>query len=76
MLRSVEGMSVEQLDYIYDPKSNSIGSMLMHLAATDTYYRLHTIENKKWGEWDEQTKSSWDVAMHLGDEARKIHQRK
>ena|SRR5688572_19880905 len=49
MLYPVKGMSTEQLDYIHDDKSNSIGSMLFHLAATERYYQIHTFEGKKMG---------------------------
>ena len=38
ILWPVEGMTTAQLDYIHDDKSNSIGAMLLHLAATETYY--------------------------------------
>lgn len=71
ILEPVKGMSVEQLDYIHDDKSNSIGSMLFHLAATERFYQIHTLEGKKWGDWSEADKKRFDVAMSLGDEARK-----
>ena len=71
ILYPVKGMTVEQLDYIHDDKSNSIGSMLFHLAATERFYQLHTFDGKKWGDWNEVDKKRFDVAMNLGDEARK-----
>lgn len=71
ILYPVKGMTIDQLDYIYDDKSNSIGSMLFHLAATERYYQIHTFEGKKWGNWSEADKKRFDVAMNLGDEARK-----
>ena len=71
MLRSVAGLTTEQLDYLHDEKSNTIGAMLMHLAATETFYRIHTIENVPWGDWSEAIKSKWDVPMSLGEPARK-----
>lgn len=70
ILEPVEGMTQEQLDYIHDEKSNSIGAMLLHLAATERFYQVHTLENKQWGDWSEQDKKRFDVAMNLGDEAR------
>jgi uncharacterized damage-inducible protein DinB len=70
ILYPVTDMTVEQLDYVHDDKSNSIGSMLLHLAATERYYQIHTFENKKWGDWSEADKKRFDVAMNLGDEAR------
>ena len=35
ILRPVQGMTVEQLDYVHDAHSNSIVAMLYHLAATE-----------------------------------------
>ena len=71
ILRPVQNMTVEQLDYLHDAKSNTIGAMLLHLAATELYYQIHTFEGKKWGTWDESIKKQWDVPMKLGDNARK-----
>jgi hypothetical protein len=71
ILYPVTNLTIEQLDYVHDEKSNSIGAMLMHLAATERFYQIHTLEGKKWGEWSEQDKKRFDVAMNLGDEARK-----
>ncbi len=63
-------MSAAQLDYLHDATSNTIGAMLLHLAATETYYQLHTFEGKKWGSWDDKVKKQWDVPMALGDAGR------
>jgi hypothetical protein len=71
VLRTVKGLTVEQLDYLHDDHSNSIGSMLLHLAATERYYQLNTFDDIKWGSWDNAIKQQWDVAMGLGDAARK-----
>ncbi|SKC72839.1 DinB family protein [Ohtaekwangia koreensis] len=70
ILYPVDKMTPEQLDYIHDEKSNSIGSMLLHLAATERFYQIHTFEGRKWGDWSEPDKKRFDVAMRLGDEAR------
>jgi hypothetical protein len=71
ILSPVKNMTTEQLDYLHDENSNSIGSMLFHLAATERYYQIHTFEGKKWGDWSEQDKKRFDVAMKLGDDGRK-----
>jgi len=72
ILMPVRGMTVDQLDYLHDDNSNSIGSMLLHLAATERYYQLHTFNNMKWGSWDESIKKEWDTPMSLGAPARKV----
>jgi Protein of unknown function (DUF664) len=71
VLRPVNNMTVEQLDYLHDAKSNTIGAMLLHLAATERYYQLHTFEGMKWGSWDINIKKQWDIPMGLGEEGRK-----
>ena len=71
ILQPVQNMTMEQLDYLHDPKSNTIGAMLLHLAATEKYYQLNTFEGMKWGSWNESIKKQWDVPMNLGDESRK-----
>lgn len=72
ILFPVAGLTVEQLDYVHDAKANSIGAMLLHLAATERFYQLHTFENKKWGEWPEADVKRFSVASELGDEGRKL----
>jgi hypothetical protein len=71
ILHPVGNMTQEQLDYVHDADSNSIGAMLLHLAATERYYQIHTFEGRKWGDWNEQDKKRFDIAMNLGDEGRK-----
>ncbi len=71
ILMPVQGMSVEQLDYLLDDNANSIGAMLLHLAATERYYQIHTFEGRPWGDFSKQDIDRFEVAMNLGDEARK-----
>jgi hypothetical protein len=67
VLRSVQGMKQEELDYLHDPKANTIGAMLLHLAATETFYQGNTFE----GLSDFKEKEKWNAAMSLGDLGRK-----
>jgi hypothetical protein len=71
ILMPVEGMSVNELDFLLDENSNSIGAMLFHLAATERFYQIHTFEGKEWGDFSREDLDRFDVAMNLGDEARK-----
>jgi hypothetical protein len=71
ILFPVAGLTVEQLDYVHDAKANSIGAMLLHLAATERFYQLHTFENKKWGDWPEADVKRFSAASELGDAGRK-----
>lgn len=68
LLRSVRGMTVAELDYQHDSKSNTIGAMLMHLAATDVFYQDSTFNNLS--DFSDVNKTKWSVAMNLGDAAR------
>ena len=71
ILRPVQGLTVPQLDYLHDAKANTIGALLLHLAAIERQYQIHTFEDKKWGDWDDKTKKQWNAAADLGKEARK-----
>jgi len=70
VLKTVKGMSTADLDFLLDAKANSIGALLLHLAATETYYGLHTFDGLAWGTWPESTKRTWDVPSNLGPRAR------
>jgi hypothetical protein len=70
VLRTVKGMSTADLDFLLDPKANTIGALLLHLAATETYYALHTFDGLAWDRWPEALKRTWDVPMNLGARAR------
>lgn len=70
MLSPVKGMSTADLDFLVDENANSIGAMLMHLAATERFYQIHTFENKTWGDWPKEDDEKYSVAMGLGNAAR------
>ena len=70
VVRQVEDLTVEQLDFQVDDQSNSIGAMLLHLAATERYYQLNTFDEMDWGTWSQDIKDVWDVPMRLGSNAR------
>ncbi|WP_044212929.1 DinB family protein [Flammeovirga sp. OC4] len=57
-----------ETDYMFDEKANSIGALIMHLAATEAYYQVETLEGRAWSEKDEKF---WAVASSLGDHSRK-----
>ena len=70
ILSPVKDMSISDLDYLVDDGANSIGAMLMHLAATERFYQIHTFEDKKWGDWPKADSDKWTVASGLGAKAR------
>ncbi len=71
MLMSVKGMTQKDLDYLLDNKANTIGALLMHLAATDRIYQINTFEGNSLKELPASYKDKWGVAMELGEPARK-----
>ena len=71
VVRQVQGLDQEQLDFLLDEDANSIGAMLMHLAATERFYQIHTLEGKSWGDWSKADEKRWNTASGLGDKGRK-----
>jgi len=71
VLGSVKGMSQKDLDFLFDPNANTIGALLMHLAATDRIYQINTFEGNNLKELPASYKDKWGVAMELGEPARK-----
>jgi len=71
VLRPVRGMNVKELDFLLDKKSNSIGAMLLHLAAVEKYYQRDTFDGKTWDELPAKDSHLWEAAGDLGDAGRK-----
>jgi hypothetical protein len=71
VIRATKGLTQADLDYLIDPHANTIGALMLHLAAAETYYQFNTFEGKKWDTWSDSVKQQWDVAMNLGDAGRK-----
>jgi uncharacterized damage-inducible protein DinB len=71
VLANVKGLSQPDLDFLLDAKANTIGAMLLHLAATETYYQMNTFDGMKWDSWSAEVKKKWDIPMNLGEPARK-----
>jgi uncharacterized damage-inducible protein DinB len=67
-LRDVNGLKAEQLDYLMDAKSNSIGMLLAHIAALEAKYQTNTFQGRDLSEHEEQ---ALGPALRLGDLGRK-----
>ena len=70
VVNTVKDLTTEQLDFQIDDTSNSIGAMLLHLAATERYYQLNTFDEMEWGTWSKEIKEEWDVPSGLGEKGR------
>lgn len=68
VVRVTKKLSVEQLDYLHDAESNSIGSLMMHLVATEVIYQDLTFNNLS--DFSKENKERWNVAMELGKDAQ------
>lgn len=64
----VHALDQQQTDFLLDENANSIGALVMHLAAAEAYYQVYTFEDRG---FNDEEKKKWQVALSLGDEARK-----
>lgn len=71
VVHNVKEMSQQDLDFLFDAKANTIGALLLHLAATETYYGMNSFGGMKWDSWSDDIKKKWDIPMNLGEPARK-----
>jgi uncharacterized damage-inducible protein DinB len=69
VLRATKGLTQPELDYLVDPQSNTIGALLLHLAATDVIYQDLTFN--RLDDFSPENKKKFGIAMELGDEGRK-----
>ncbi|HET9429612.1 MAG TPA: DinB family protein [Chitinophagaceae bacterium] len=68
VVRVTRNLSQQDLDYLDDPDANTIGAMLLHLAATDALYQDLTFYNLK--DFSDANKNRWEAAMGLGEQGR------
>jgi uncharacterized damage-inducible protein DinB len=66
-LSAVEDLTTKELDYLDDPESNSIGSLLLHITAAEAGYQAVTFDKR---ELNDEEKNEWGTALALGEKAR------
>src|SRR5262245_57337299 len=66
-LSAVEGLEVDELDYLHDPQSNSIGALLSHIAAAEVGYQAATFYAR---DLNDEERHEWGAALDLGERAR------
>jgi hypothetical protein len=69
--RYLKGITPAQLDYLFDPNANSIGALLLHLAASEVLYQRITFDNADPEKLGDSFDKPWGAAMELGDKGRK-----
>jgi uncharacterized damage-inducible protein DinB len=67
-LEAAAGLTTKQLDHLHDPSSNSIGALLMHIAAVEVAYQRATFERRDLTDAD---RARWSAALDLGERARR-----
>ena len=71
VLRAVKGMSQQDLDFLLDDKANTIGALLVHLAAIESFFQMNTFEGMSGKKLPDAFKEKWGMPMELGEPARK-----
>lgn len=66
-LKSVESLTVAQLDHRHDEQSNSIGMLLWHIASVEAWYQVRSFDER---EWTAEDAAEWDAALDMGEAAR------
>lgn len=67
-LYSVKGLTIKELDFQMDKKSNSIGALLLHFASTEFFYQKFSFEER---DMTKAERKKWEPAMELGELGRK-----
>ncbi|MEM6686919.1 MAG: DUF664 domain-containing protein [Bacteroidota bacterium] len=63
---AVKNLDQRELDHLHDDKANSIGALVMHLAAAEKIYQVFSFENRSLTEEEE----FWGDALSLDDGGR------
>jgi uncharacterized damage-inducible protein DinB len=67
-IKTVDGLTASQLDHQFDSDSNSIGALLLHIAAVESWYQINTFEGRT--DFDEDEKAKWSAWIELGEASR------
>ncbi|MED2737642.1 DinB family protein [Bacillus toyonensis] len=66
-LNAVKGLTIEQLDYVPNKDGNSIGALLLHMAAVEFGFQVEFFDRRK---PNKQESEEWGPAYLLGDLGR------
>ncbi len=59
-----------QLDFLMDKNANTIGALMLHLAATEVLYQRITFHGENFDKFPADYDAKWGPAMNLGDAGR------
>jgi uncharacterized damage-inducible protein DinB len=68
-LAAVRALGQPDLDHLHDEASNSLGSLLAHIAAVERYYQVLTFEER---DLRPEEIDQWSAALDLGDAGRRL----
>jgi hypothetical protein len=71
--RHVVNLDQSGTDFLLDDNANSPGAIIYHLAATEAYYQVYTIEGRG---FNKEEAKKWETALNLGEKARKEYKDK
>lgn len=63
----VEELSPTEVDFLTDEAANSVGALLLHMAAIETVHQVITFENR---DFNEREYVKWQAALELGEKGR------
>ena len=66
-LNEIAGLRQVDLEYLPNDSSNSIGSLLLHIASIEIVHQIISFENR---DLSESELLKWGTALELGDKAR------
>ncbi len=70
VLGPTRGLTQQDLDFLFDKNANTIGALMLHLAATEVLYQRMTFNNENFDKFPADYAAKWGPAMNLGDAAR------
>ena len=65
----VKDLDQSQTDFLYDADANSIGSLIMHLVSTESYYQTATLKGR---EWTAEELKKFGIAGEINEEVKSI----
>ena len=70
LLGPTRGLKQQDLDFLFDKNANTIGALMLHLAATEVLYQRMTFNNENFDKFPADYQAKWGAAMNLGDAGR------
>jgi uncharacterized damage-inducible protein DinB len=70
VLGPTRDLTQDQLDFLFDKNANTIGALMLHLAATEVLYQRITFNNENFEKLPADYEAKWGPAMNLGPAGR------